>query len=179
MKALTTIKEIRKAHTGRWFDAGAMKSFKTTILADVYRGLDCAFFVTHDLGTGYTVRIAHDASGDIDTAGELCQFNTSKDAKDMILALAASNDLGDYVECKCLHMAGKDRGSYDVNKSPAHGWIDVACDVFDCAAYLAVPGMGMYAYHATAKELASDGLPDGIVCLENDVAVAALYRVRR
>lgn len=75
-----SIQEIRRAHSGHWFDRDTLRFFKSRISEVVYGG---RFFVTSEKSPNdkrrYSIRIAH-SDGRIDTIGGFQGYATSKSA---------------------------------------------------------------------------------------------------
>ena len=84
MKTIKEIKQANKAIGGHWFDKGTLRFFNSRIYPEVYKGADgMDYFITSERfdekhPRKYTIRRAH--SGEIDTVGELRQYDTKADA---------------------------------------------------------------------------------------------------
>jgi hypothetical protein len=80
-----SLREIRAAHKGYWFDKDSMRFFDSKILPGVYPAEDGAYFISSERRDEnqprlYTVRFA-DSDGDIWTEGEFQGHNTLSSAK--------------------------------------------------------------------------------------------------
>lgn len=79
-KTISEIKEANKSIGNKWFDAGAMRFFNTTIESDILHGrcFITSEYMNEKYPKEYCIRMAND-NGSIETIGQLCEYK-SKDA---------------------------------------------------------------------------------------------------
>lgn len=85
-----SISDIKRHHSGHFFDAGAMRFFKSRVLSAVFCGTENVYFVTSESFDGtsrfFTVRKLNMKTRSIDTVSEFSKLSRSTALSEAIQA---------------------------------------------------------------------------------------------